>query len=233
MRKIAFVCLLLILITSGASAQSAGGGISFFFPQSLLDGKGSVSKEAGLSTSLGLGESFSIPIGFTYIKASGFQGYKDTDNDGGLNQLDEDIWYIADTFIPYIRLKTHINEGLLFVEAFGGIAGAWIVAPQTFDGAVGRYYGGADGGEYYVFRKLESDISFGLGYQLGTTVGFRIDALSIGIEGVFTDLKADTKISSEEGWFYNGTTTEINNFSETFTSRLRGISIGITGSYEL
>ncbi|MGC9312568.1 MAG: hypothetical protein ACP5IA_07720 [Sediminispirochaetaceae bacterium] len=67
MRKIPLLALVLGLALTGpfCFAQSAGGGISFFFPESLLDGSGSVSKEAGLSTSLGIGEMLSIPVGFT------------------------------------------------------------------------------------------------------------------------------------------------------------------------
>ncbi len=233
MRKILLLALILTSTAALGFAQSAGGGISFFFPESILDGSGSVSKEAGLSTSLGIGEVLSIPVGFTYIKASGFTGYKDTDGDDKLDQLDDRIWYTADTFIPYVRLKGHFDLGNMFVEGFGGIAGAWIVAPQAFEGSIGRYYGTQSSGEYYVFNDLDSDFSFGWGYQVGAAFGLRFDALSISLEGIFTDLKADTEINSTDNWYYDGSTTlEDVDFTRTFTSRLRGISIGINGSYE-
>jgi len=231
MRKIYFLVLILGLSAALGYAQSAGGGISFFFPESLLDGSGSVSKEADLSTSLGIGERLSIPVGFTYIKTSGFTGYEDTDGDDKLNKLDDRIWYIADTFIPYMRLKGRLELGSLFVEGFGGVAGAWIVAPQAFDGAIGRYYGPEDGGVFYVFNELDSDFSFGWGYQVGAALGLRIDAISISLEGIFTDLKADTEISSDDAYL-DSPASPVNDFSRSFTSRLRGISIGINGSYE-
>lgn len=232
MKKILFI--LMILAPTGAPilfAQSAGGGLSFFFPESLLDKSGSVSKEAGLSTNLGFGNGISIPLGFTYIKASGLQAYKDTDDDESLEKLDENIWYIADTFIPYVRAQVHVDLGSLFVEGFGGIAGAWIVAPQAFTGAIGRYYGAEDGVDYYVFSDLESEFSFGFGYQFGAAVGFRSGDISISLEGIFTNLKADTEITATEGWEGGTTPGTISDFSSEFTSRLRGISLGLNGSY--
>lgn len=237
MRKIGFTVGLFLLVLTMSFGQSAGGGLSFFFPESLLDGSGSVSKEAGLSTSIGLGEYLSVPVGFTYIKASGFMPYDKTGDDDSLQQIDDTIWYSADTFIPFLRLKTHIPLGPVYVEAFGGIAGAWIVAPQTFDGAVGRYYGAQDSSaDYYIFEKLDTEISFGFGYQVGGTIGFKIDAISVGIDATLTDLRAETTLSSDEYYEVglggaDGSAAPGSGFEETFTSRLRGISIGLSGSY--
>ena len=236
MRNTALIIGLFLMTVSLSFGQSAGGGLSFFFPESLVtgSGSGSVSKEAGLSTSIGFGDFLSVPVGFTYIKASGFMPYKETGDDDSLERMDNTIWYTADTFIPYLRLKAKVPLGPVYFEGFGGVAGAWIVAPQTFDGAVGRYYGSLKGTDYYyIFEKLETDISFGFGYQVGGTVGFTIDAISIGIEAIFTDLRAETTVSSSE--YYEGAVgslaAESEEFEESFTSRLRGLSIGLNGSY--
>ena len=235
MRKIGLTIVLLFLFTSLSFGQSAGGRLSFFFPESLLDGSGSVSKEAGLSTSIGLGEYLSVPVGFTYIKASGFMPYEETGEDDSLDQMDDTIWYTADTFIPFLRLQASVPLGPVYIEAFGGIAGAWIVAPQTFDGAVGRYYGNeASGFDYYIFEELTTEISFGFGYQVGGTVGFKVDAISVGIDVILTDLRAETTLTSDNYYEVNtdpGGTTLGNDFEKSFTSRLRGISIGLSGSY--
>ncbi|MFW5711980.1 MAG: hypothetical protein ACOC7X_11645 [Spirochaetota bacterium] len=235
MRKIGLTIGLLLLTAYLSFGQSAGSGLSFFFPESLLDGSGSVSKEAGLSTSIGLGEYLSVPIGLTYIKASGFMPYDKSGEDESLTQMDDTIWYTADTFIPFLRLETHVPLGPVYLEAFGGIAGAWIVAPQTFDGAVGRYYGSeATGFDYYIFENLDTDISFGFGYQVGGTVGFQIDAISVGIDAVLTDIRAETTLSSDKYFEVTqgpDSVTPGSTFEETFTSRLRGISIGLSGSY--
>src|SRR6056297_687977 len=172
MRNTALMIGLFLMTVSLSFGQSAGGGLSFFFPESLVtgDGSGSVSKEAGLSTSIGFGDFLSVPVGFTYIKASGFMPYQETGDDDSLERMDNTIWYTADTFIPYLRLKAKVPIGPVYFEGFGGVAGAWIVAPQTFDGAVGRYYGSQKGADYYyIFEKLETDSSFGFGYQFGGT----------------------------------------------------------------
>ena len=236
MRNTALIIGLFLMTVSLSFGQSAGGGLSFFFPESLVtgSGSGSVSKEAGLSTSIGFGDFLSVPVGFTYIKASGFMPYQQTGDDDSLERMDNTIWYTADTFIPYLRLKAKVPFGPVYFEGFGGVAGAWIVAPQTFDGAVGRYYGSQKGTDYYyIFEKLETDISFGFGYQVGGTVGFTIDAISIGIEAIFTDLRAETTVSSSE--YYEGNVSGMDagedKFEESFTSRLRGLSIGLNGSY--
>ncbi|MCF7948373.1 MAG: hypothetical protein K9M94_07280 [Spirochaetia bacterium] len=236
MRRTALSIGLFFIAVSLSFGQSAGGGISFFFPESLVtgNGSGSVSKEAGLSTSFGFGDFLSVPVGFTYIKASGFMPYQETGDDNSLERMDNTIWYTADTFIPYLRLKAKVPLGPVYFEGFGGVAGAWIVAPQTFDGAVGRYYGSQEATDnYYIFEKLETDISFGFGYQVGGTVGFTIDAISIGIEAIFTDLRAETTVSSSE--YYKGAigsmSAGLDKFEKSFTSRLRGLSIGLNGSY--
>jgi len=236
-QRVVLITGLFLITVSLSFGQAAGGGLSFFFPESLVtgSGSGSVSKEAGLSTSIGFGDFLSVPVGFTYIKASGFMPYQETGDDDSLERMDNTIWYTADTFIPYLRLKAKVPLGPVYFEGFGGVAGAWIVAPQTFDGAVGRYYGSQKGTDYYyIFEKLETDISFGFGYQVGGTVGFTIDAISIGIEAIFTDLRAETTVSSSE--YYEGIvdtsfTKQTDKFEESFTSRLRGLSIGLNGSY--
>ncbi|HDQ14741.1 MAG TPA: hypothetical protein ENN41_08000 [Sediminispirochaeta sp.] len=54
MKKIGLLIVSVVLILLPATelfAQSAGGGISFFFPESLLDKSGSVSKETPFNRS--------------------------------------------------------------------------------------------------------------------------------------------------------------------------------------
>jgi hypothetical protein len=228
MRKRTLFTATLLLSAGLAFGQSAGGGICFFFPESLLEGSGSVSKESGFSTSLGLGDMLSVPIGFTYIKASGFLPYSDTDGDGSLERMDSRIWYVADTFIPYLRLNASIELGALYLEGFGGVAGAWVLAPQAFEGAIGQYYPASG---VYVFEGLKSDFGFGYGYQLGAAAGIKIDAISVGLEAVFTDLSA--QVGLDGGYtHYDGAGSSTGTISESFTARLRGLSLGIIGSFE-
>ena len=222
----------LFLSTAAVYGQSAGGGISFFFPESLLQGSGSVSRESGFSTSLGLGDYLSLPAGFTYIKASGLLAYDDTDGDDRIERLDDRIWYVADTFLPYLRIKGSVDAGSFYFEGFGGVAGLWVVAPQAFDGAMGRYYGGSAKDDFYVFHTLKSEFSFGYGYQFGATAGMRFGDVRVGLEAVYTDVSARATASSDDYDYYEGATlTPSSDFKETFTARLRGISLGIVGSF--
>ena len=232
--------VLIVLLCTPLFGQSFGGSISFFFPESLSYSSGSVSKEAGISTSLGLGETISIPVGFTYIKASGFMPYEEND-DGKLSRIDDEIWYTADTFIPYLRVQAHVPLGTLFVEGFAGIAGAWIVVPQMNEGAMGRAFAERAGGsdDFYAFDDPSLDISFGYGYQAGGSIGVQIEAIRVQITGIFTDIRAQTTASSDTVYKIDyeggtdGTVTEQSGFEETFVSRLRGISVGLGGSYSM
>lgn len=67
-------------------------------------------------------------------------------------------------------------------------------------------------------------------------IGFKIDAISVGIDATLTDLRAETTLSSDEYYQVEvggagGPAALGSGFEETFTSRLRGISIGLSGSY--
>jgi hypothetical protein len=233
MRKMIICAAVLLFAASLAYGQSAGGGLSFFFPESLIrgSGSGSVSKESGLSTSVSFGEFISVPVGFTYIKASGLMAYEDTGEEAPGERLADRIWYVADTFIPYLRIQGSLGLGSVYLKAFGGLAGAWFVAPQAFDGAIGRHYGPGD--SFYMFESLSTNFSFGYGYQYGGTVGVKIQSVSVGLEAVFTDLWSEAGISSDRNIFYDGSSTvQDKDFNESFFARLRGISLGITGSFE-
>lgn len=218
--------------------MSFGGSISFFVPESLVVGEvsGSVSKEAGLSYSLGLGDYISIPAGFTYIKASGLLPYEKNSNNV-LHRSDKEIWYTADTFIPYLRIETHIPMGPVFVEGFAGAAGGWFIAPQMNEGAIGRTYGDkdSDGYDYYVFDDLSMNISLGYGYQAGGSIGVEMDQIRVKLNGSYTDIIAKTTVKSGTYYKvdYDGSTAKAADFEESFTSRLRGFSVGIGGSYQM
>ena len=238
MKRVIMAAAVTLLGAALAYGQSAGGGISFFVPESLLEGSGSISKEAGLSTSVGFGDVLSVPVGFTYIKASGVMGYEQK-NDGSIGKrIANELWYTADTFIPYLRAETHIPIGPVFVEGFAGVAGVWFVAPQINEGAFGRDYAGFDGAaaDLYAFSDLNMDISLGYGYQVGGAFGVQIDKIQVKLTGIFTDLKAETKAKSETYYEvdYSGTSaSDKGAFDETFWSRLRGFSIGINGSFSM
>ncbi|MFO7849222.1 MAG: hypothetical protein R6V67_04600 [Spirochaetia bacterium] len=237
-RGVVVFTAVLLLSASPLFSQSFGGNLSFFVPESLLDGSGSVSNEAGLSTSFGFGDIVSVPVGFTYIKASGLMAYDKNDNNS-LERISDEIWYTADTFIPYLRLQAHIPLGPVFIQGIAGAVGAWFIAPQTNEGAVGRAFAAEAGGTHdiYTFDDLSMDISFGYGYQAGGSIGMQIDAIRVQLTALFTDIFADTTAESDRAYKidYDGTNpiVEETDFEKEFTSRLRGISVGIGGSYEM
>ena len=175
-------------------------------------------------------------MGFTYIKASGVIPYEK--EDGDLKRIDDEIWYTADTFIPYLRLKAHIPLGSLFLEGFGGVAGAWLVVPQMNEGAVGRGFADHTGEAFdtYVYDDLDMDISFGIGFQAGGSIGMQFDAIRVQITGIYTDIRADTTAKSDTYYevdYSGGSAVEGSDFEQEFISRLRGISVGIGGSYQM
>ncbi len=73
MKRISLLFLFAVWIFNAAFAQSAGGGISVFVPESLYRfGNGTIAFEQGLSTTIGLGPVLSVPIGFAYHSTDGY-----------------------------------------------------------------------------------------------------------------------------------------------------------------
>lgn len=229
--RIGLMALLTVSTVPAFSQTSAGGGLSFFVPESLYRFQsGSISKEAGLSTSFGVGDYISFPLGFTYIKATGFTaGLK-----GGSDLMDGNIWFSADTFLPYLRCQGTLPLGPLYLNILGGIAGAWIVAPQPFYTTIENHY--SDGNTRYVFDQISFNSSFGWAWQAGGNLGLTIGQISVELQFLYTDLRADMEISSPQYWEIDAagpTITEKTDFpfEEDLESRLRGFSIGLGGSF--
>ncbi len=239
-----FLPLLLLLLAAGPLVKTAaesdgqggpsvGGGISVFVPQSLYQGRsGSVSKEAGLSTSLGLGNYLSLPVGFTYLKANGFTADGITGSGGG---EDLNMWFSADTFLPYLRAKASLPLGIFYAEVQGGITGAWIVAPQPFIRTIENHYSTPE--TRYVFDQISMDPVWGWGWQAGASAGIRIDAISVGVDLLYTSIRADMNLSSDTYWAVDrdtpGSTAQETDFDfgEDLQARLRGFSIGLSGKF--
>ncbi|MFP4619484.1 MAG: hypothetical protein ACLFMZ_11635, partial [Spirochaetaceae bacterium] len=234
-RRVILFTAVLLLTTSPLFSQSIGGGLSFFVPESLLHKSGSLSNEAGLSTSIGFGDIVSVPVGFTYMKASGLMAYDKNDNNK-LERISDEIWYTADTFIPYLRLQAHIPLGPVFIRGIAGGVGAWFIAPQLNEGAIGRTFASETDDDFYAFDDLSMNAIFGYGYQAGTSIGVEIDRISVQITALFTDIFAPTTAKSDTYYkinYANETVDEDTDFKGEFISRLRGISVGLGGSYEM
>jgi len=78
--------------------------------------------------------------------------------------------------------------------------------------------------------------SFGYGYQAGGSIGVQFDAIRVQVTSVFTDIIAKTKASADTYYkldYSDGTVDKDSDFEKKFVSRLRGVSIGIGGSYSM
>lgn len=224
-----FTVFLLFSTGSFAVAQSAGGGISFFIPESLyLDGSGSISHEVGLSTEAGIGSMLSLPVGFTYIKASGLLPYESGE------KADDRIWLAADTVIPYLRLKAKAPLGTVFIELYGGVAGGWFLSPEPFAVPIGRKAGEDAGVDYLVLEEAEASLSFGWGYQLGGSIGVTIGQISVSLDAGYSDLRSEATVTSDsylEVTETGSVVTAKTGYKGVFDVRLRGFSAGIGGSF--
>lgn len=73
MQRTAIIGLVLVLgFAVPVAAQSVGGGLSFWVPESLYLGRGgSVGVESAIGSSLGFGEVITVPFGIAYNKVYG------------------------------------------------------------------------------------------------------------------------------------------------------------------
>ncbi len=208
------------------TAQSVGGGISVWVPESIpLAQQGSVGVETALGSSLSLGDTLSLPFGVVYNKVYALM----PEIDGAVGSSP---WFFADTLTAHLMMKARLPVGPLYLEVFGGVGGLWNATIEPLEKSIEREI--APEGHLYSFEEpLEvTGGRFGWGWQAGSAVGVKVDRFSVGLSVTYRLLRTDAELS--------GTYTDV--FGETvvnraYTQDLRirfgGFSIGINGSYEL
>jgi len=231
MRRLILVPVLLILSVGGLFAQSVGGGLSFWVPESLyLQRGGSVGVESGLSTSVSMGQMISIPIGVAYNKVYGLLP------EGSVAGTSPSPWFIADTMILSLGVQADIGLGPLFFQLFGGGAGGWNMTLTPLISNIETDI--APTGEIVKFTDspVITDGAFGYGWYAGGAVGMTFGQISVDISVTYRDVRFPFAVSGDYVALdeANGSFVAQRTVNETgLAARFTGLSIGIGGRFAL
>lgn len=226
MKQMVLVGLALLLVGSIAGAQSVGGGVSLWIPESTyLADEGSLGVETALGTSIGFTDIVSVPIGLVFNQVYGLMAESD-------GELDDSPWFYSDTALAFAMLKGRIPLGSLYVDAFGGLAGVWNMSlrPLTKNIESDR----SSTGQLLTFEEISlSDGRLGWGWQAGGGIGVRIGQISVDINATYRIVRTEVTVTGETSTIAvgGGTVSEDQPFSETIKARLAGFSVGIDGSF--
>jgi hypothetical protein len=213
---------------SGISAQSAGGGISVFVPETLYRyGQGTIAFEQGFSTSVGIGSNLSVPLGFAYHSSDGYLLSHDE-----LSDVDLPVLY-GDSILPYASLQARIPLGQTFyIEAFAGGLLHWAFSLNPTGLGMAQALASSPT-EYVAIQSLEIDKKLGYGWLAGGAFGIRIGAISVDLGATYRAIVNPVDISGTihrvDGGLVTPSTLELTDAKAI----LRGISFRIGGSYQL
>ncbi len=222
MKKLS-ILLIILLISGSLFAMEAGTGISVFVPESLYTyGEGSVSLEQSLETSIGFGEFISLPIGFTYNTNYGLMV-------DGEDQA-ESPWFYSDSIMPYVMLKAKIPLGMMFIELFGGAAANYNFTLRALEGNIEKDLSGTQQA-VFVDGTLDYEKAWGVGYLAGAALGITINQISVQITCQYRNIQHDLNISGDYQDNPAGGTGGSYDPGEDVTLLMRGISVGLGGSF--
>lgn len=229
MKRLILVAVLMIAVALGVSAQSVGGGLSFWVPESLyLQRGGTVGVESGLSTSVSMGEMISVPIGIAYNKVYGLLP------EGDAAGTAPAPWFIADTMILTLGVQADIGLGPVFFQLFGGGAGGWNMSLTPLVSNIETDI--AADGEIATFDGTPSvtDGRFGYGWYAGGAVGMNFGQISVDVSVTYREVKFPFSVSGD--YFAieetNGSFIAARTLNETgLSARLAGLSVGLGGSF--
>lgn len=226
MKKLITIFLIIFLIGTGLFAAEAGTGFSLFFPESFYEGNGgSVSVENGLSTSIGLGGMLSVPIGFSYNKIQGYMVE-------GSSVKSTKPWFMGDSFMGYAMLKGKLPLGPVFFEVYGGGGVNWNAGNLTaFEGNIAKDLAPDNG--YAVITDLSYDNSFGYGWLAGASFGVTISQISVSVDFLYRNLKADLNMSGTYDYGPDGGPYVFDEILTETEAKLiiRGFTVGLGGSF--
>jgi len=231
MKRLVLIALVLVAALAPVTAQSIGGGLSFWLPESLYRAHdGSVGVESALETSVGLGQYLSFPIGLSYNQVYALQV------EGPGISASAAPWFYADSLVLHLMGKLHVGVGPVYIDAFGG-------------GAAGVNFGGlkplttniertiASAGEYWTFTggPTIDGGGFGYGWVAGGGIGMTFGQISVDINATYRLLRYAVSVSGD--YVSTDGTTLLD--SNTYTSatglkaRLGGFSVGVNGSFAM
>lgn len=221
------IAALAVSAATGLFAQSAGGGISVFVPESLYRyQEGTIAFEQGLSTSVGFGSVLSVPIGFAYHSTDGYM----LEHDKAAN-VKAPAFY-GDSIIPYVALKAHVPLGSTFyLEAFGGGAANWAFSMKP-TGDFARALAEKEGQRIAV-DTVTIEKRLGYGWIAGGAIGAKFGKISVDLGATYrylvTPITVEADISRVEGTTAVSDTVKLDDAKAI----LRGISIQLGGSFKL
>jgi hypothetical protein len=217
--------LLCAIVTLGSAfAQSAGGGISVFVPESLYRyGNGTIAFEQGLSTSIGFGPILSVPIGFAYHSTD---GYLLEHKDAASSQAPA---FYGDSIIPYVALKARASLGSLYLEVMGGGALNWAFSMNpTADFAKAL---AASGSELIALDRVSIEKNFGYGFIAGGAFGVKVGAVSVDMGATYRWLTTPITVEADISRVVGGAATAESVRLANAQAILRGISFRLGGNY--
>jgi len=223
-RRFLFLLSGLLAVSLTGWAQSAGGGISVFVPETLYAyGEGTIAFEQGLSTSIGLGPLLSVPVGFAYHSSDGYLL-----EHADLEDTQAPALY-GDALIPYLMLQARLPLGPLYLEAFGGGALAWAFSLRP-TGEFAATLASTDNREIAV-TSLDIEKGMGYGWLAGAALGVQIDAVSVDLGVTYRVLRIPLDIdASYVEWDGTTGTPQEETFADA-VAVLRGLSFRLGGSF--
>jgi hypothetical protein len=216
---------LLIAAVSPVAAQSVGGGVSVFVPESMYwAGEGSVGVETALGSSLGLGDILSLPFGVVYNKVYALMREID-------GQVGGSPWFFSDTLSGHLMLKARLPVGPVYFDLFGGLGGFWAITLEPLVKNIETNSAPAD--HIYTFEEplVIDGGRFGWGWQAGAGIGVKIDQISVDVNATYRLYRADATLRGTYSDVFSSTVTTGNDFLQALKIRLAGFSIGIDGSF--
>jgi hypothetical protein len=226
-----FVCGLVLVLAAPIAAQSIGGGLSFWVPESLYLGRGgSVGVESAVGTSVGLGKLLSLPISVAYDKVFGLLP------EGDAAGAAPGPWFISDSLLCGALVKAHLAAGPLYFEAFGGVAGVWHMSLSVLTGAVQS--SASPGGQLAVFTAAPAVNGgrFGWGWQAGGALGVTVGQIQADLNVTYRLIRSRATVSGtyylvdEAGPSVSG---PISYGPQEINVRLAGFSVGVDVRFQM
>lgn len=232
MKRVLILSLLLLALAVGLPAQTVGGGVSVFLPESLYrDGEGSVSVETALQTSFGLGEFLSFPIGVSYNQIYGLKPAA-AELGAGVRP-----WFYADNIQPFLMAQLRVGIDRFYVDVFGGGALSWnpVIRPLTknIEGDLASIVATTEDSSISFVGDPAVQNSLGYGWLAGGGFGLNIQGVDIDLNATYKSMTHGVVITGDYYEVPSGTETQSfssNSKLSNFRVLLRGLTIGINGA---